>query len=150
MNNIDIDRLHKNIEEIHKTGFLPRGEGATTARLLLLLGAIEVCDPGSIYFYVGENHNHVRDIARRFDTLLQTYNIQRTWYREYTSCSLLETNVNIYFTSPSIFVKERTFRGYRLNKIFFDVTKRQQHQLDANGELSEIFDYLQSIGADII
>lgn len=158
---LDVDRLHETIEKIHKgLDNCHRGEGATLARLYLMLGEVELGDDGNQYLYIGENSYWAKEVAGNFlELVYEKYPEMRNSLRiqvepEWRPDLIVLPNKQMYrfFSIDQLIVNNGTgLFGFHFDKIFFDVSEDKQKALDARDtNLMSMLEYLDSLGAEFV
>lgn len=154
---LDVDRLQKVIERIHRGDWFWRGEGQTVARLYLMFGEMEAGEPGAQYLYVGENSLCAKMAAQDFLTLVypvfpEMNDSVRGDHTEWYPNTIVLPNKQMYrFVSVDYLVATLDhFRGYKFDKIFFDVSADKQHLYDRDGRLMEAFHVFELNGAELV
>ncbi len=120
--NVDYDRYHKVLDG----KLMGRGCGKTVTKMVMMAWAaadavLNTHKPSS-FLYVGENHNHVKDIRDNFQFWLQELLFVIT--ATYHDAIIAELN-GIKFKFKFIYADENLLhgiRGYRFDDIFVDLT----------------------------
>lgn len=154
---LDLDRLQRNVEKIHRGESFDRGEGQTVARLYLMFGEMEAGEPRAQYLYVGENSLCANIAAQNFLELVhrvfpEMENSVRGDKTEWYPGTIILPNGQVYrFVSVDYLMSSLDhFRGCKVDKIFFDVSTIKQNLYDRDGRLIEAFEVLQHSGAELV
>lgn len=144
---LDIERLHHCVEAIQTHKVLGRGEGTTTARLMMLIGDIELGDFGNVYILVVDNQNMIELVRRTLCELLEEYGHELTYVTK--NYITIGGAMQVRFVSVEQFITSNSLRGLRIARIFFDVSP---HTLTRYN--SEAINYSMAIaracGADVV
>lgn len=144
---LDIDRLHDCVAAIHKGEHLDRAAGATTARLFMLFGDIELGDHTNIYVYVGDSQVVCDMVKRKLIDLLTNsgYVITHTTKDRIT----VDMNTFVRFITADQFLTSYSLRGLKIARVYFDVSQHTLARYD-----QEQIDYaimcVKATGADFV
>jgi hypothetical protein len=157
---LDLDRLHTNIDKLRRGAGFARGEGQTVARIYMMAGEVELGDGGNQYIYIAEAYDHARMLGRDFLVLVQNIYPQFALDNENQSVRTLSPTLIIlpngqtyHFLSVDGLTAHEGYalRGRTFAKIFYDVSDEKEYSLRrANDNLREALDYLYSTGAEFI
>lgn len=142
---LDIERLHRCVEAVRAGRPLERGEGATTARAVLLAGDFEFGPPNGLYMFVVENRDAIRRTQHLVAELLQQADCPIT--RVTADRITANGNACVWFIAADQFFSGDSWRGVRPLRVYFDVSRHAvARRVDARDTLA----YTKCIGADIV
>lgn len=147
---LDVERLHRCVEAI-QTGqihhVLQRGEGATTARLMLLVGDVELGDYGNLYIMVVDNQTMVDITQRALCDILTSYGYVIT--RHNKGQVTFSNAIQVRFLTAGQFFDTHALRGLKISRVFFDVSQHTLTRYD-NDTIHYTLTTVQAGGADIV
>lgn len=144
---LNLERLHRCVEAIRTGQLLDRGEGATTARLMLLIGDVELGDYGNLYIMVVDNQTMVDITQRALCDILTEYGYEITHHVK--GRVTFGNAIQVRFLTAGQFFDTHAIRGLRVSRVFFDVSQHALMKYD-----SEMIEYSLMVaragGADIV
>lgn len=113
---LDIDRLHRNLEALQKSEHLPRMAGKTTAILSLLAGELQLGDPNTYHLVCTVNASIANRIRYQFCEMLDELDVK---YR--SSPTIVQTHHNqIVLFLPYTEFDQRA-KGMKFRTVSFDI-----------------------------
>jgi hypothetical protein len=140
---LDIDRLHRVLDQIYAGDSTGAGAGRTTAYMHMLLGEVWLADAGSCFVYVAETPTMARHAMLQF--LVYVSNEPTVQMRHTTTRQIIldPTHISFFFVDVDYFVRRFAFLGTAVSKVFIDVPPinstaydaavNKAHQLHTNG-----------------
>lgn len=145
---LDIDRLHRCVEKINAGKPFARGEGGTTAMLVLLYNDVILGDFNNRYIFVSDTAVSAGMSAYEFcDTLYQNdIPIQ------HASQQLIrfEWGMDIHFMGIDRFCNTHSLRGMKIARAFIDVSVDRRRQFDRDGKFIEAIMMIKYRGGDVL
>lgn len=144
---LDIDRLHRCVAAIQNGEYLNRAAGATTARLLMLFGDIELGDRTNIYVYVGDTRVVCDMVKRKLIDLLADsgYLITHATKDRVT----VEGSTIVRFITADQFLTSYSLRGLKIARVYFDVSQHTLAQYDQE-QIGYAIGCVRATGADFV
>lgn len=138
----DLDRLHKNIEEIGHQQHSGRRSGKTTAYLALLQGEVALGGKDNTYLYIAETTQIASRVASLFSkSCPPEFNVSTL--RQKPTVVIINGTQRFYFAGARELNTHPTDCGGRgLDRVFVDLPDDVQRSLDQNGRLTEMFQRL--------
>lgn len=131
MNPLDLDRLHNVIDRMDKGEPRDVYGGFTTSYLYLMLGEVQLADPGTCFIYVTSTSQHANKIRKQFQELVWDTEHYKSEIRHPTQIHVPDTGQDFFFISIDVFLSKFSFMGTRVHRIFFDVPVgvQERHEL---------------------
>lgn len=127
---LDIDRLHRCVEDLRHDQFIGRGAGATTARIEMLVGDVLVGDPGNSYIFLVDNHHSVSRVRNQIAEALCDAGVGIVTLRLDLIETVCGTTVRIMSAQRLLDGRVDQLRGLRIDRVFFDVSPHTLAPID--------------------
>jgi hypothetical protein len=126
MNNVDIERLHRDTEKLFNGTLTARRSGKTTVILYQVLGAMEVAPSGSTVAVLVHSRSYGIEFSRLLHMLIDEYQIPLTMANR--TEFLTKSGVHVIIITPDDVCTYNVIQGIRLFNFFVD----EQEALRAN------------------
>lgn len=138
---LDLDWLESSVELILSGEHRYRQQGKTVAYLMLMVGEVELGGPSNVYVYIGERTIATEKVRADFHKLI-TEQLGNEVITKHTQTRVDVGDQQFHFLPVHRLISNpQLFRGLSgIDRIFFDVDDSTQEKLDANGDLSALFD----------
>jgi hypothetical protein len=142
----DFDRLNRCVERIQQRFPADRCEGRSFAYMYLVLGEVEVSNNSSL-LYVAPTSSAAYNARGMFERLI-VGTLGAPAIEMSGKHDMIVNGNRIMFVSIHKFVDDRVLRGFKLDRVFYDVPKEFSfHYLD---RLEYAFRMVHNKGADIL
>lgn len=145
---LDIDRLHRCVEKINAGEPFARGEGGTTAMLVLLYNDIILGDLNNRYIFVSDTTVSAGCAAWQFRETLHEDGVPVM----HASQQLIrfEWGMDVHFMGVDWFCNTNSLRGTKIARAFIDVSVDRQRYFDRDGKFIEAIMTIKHRGGDVL